>query len=137
MENPNKLLSKKKAIKTFLIIFIGSILISMLLSLIAYGKLIPAKPFLIALVIFLIILVFSSIIGYRYRKKMEFKYKEKTQKIVVKKVSYLYIIIGGLMVLINATLIFINEARTIYYINLLVGAVFFIVGIIQIKKNKN
>ena len=109
----------------------------MLLSLIAYGKLIPAKPFLIALVIFLIILVFSSIIGYRYRKKMEFKYKEKTQKIVVKKVSYLYIIIGGLMVLINATLIFINEARTIYYINLLVGAVFFIVGIIQIKKNKN
>jgi len=137
MQNSNNQLSKKKAIKIALIIFIGTIIFSIILSFIIYGKMVPAKPFLIASAIFLIILVFSSIIGYKYRKKLEKKHKAKTQQIVIKRVSYLYLVLGILMILINSFLLLINEPTRIYYLNLIVGAVFFIVGIIQIKKEKS
>lgn len=123
MDEPNQPLTKEKAIKRFLLIVIATIAFTSIMIFLGYGK-IPIKPLLISLAIVLPIMIISAFVGFKYRRQIV-QHKGK--------LSYVYLVIGLCMIIINGFLIIIGESGINYYVQLGVGFMFLFYGIKQIK----
>ena len=124
-------LTKKRAIKIFSIIILGTILVALIFAFMIYGRHFPVKAFLLALAIVLPIMILTAIITYKQRDKIK-----KSKKKVSRKIAYLYIILGGLVAITSMILLFIEEIDKIYYLNIIVGIIFILSGIVKLKKIK-
>ncbi len=125
MDDPNQPLTKEKVIKRILLMIFGTIAFAAVMVFISYGK-IPIKPFMIGLAIVLPIMIVSTILGIRHRQQI---LQSKS------KLSYVYLILGLGMIIINGILVIIGERKINYYMQIGVGFMFLFYGIKQIKKS--
>ena len=119
-------ITKKTAIRRFLIGLAWVILISSVTFFLIFGEIL-IKPLLIALGIIIPIMILGTIVGFKHQKRI---IREK------RKTNYFYIVIGALIIIINLILILVKKGELQYYLQIAVGLFFIMGGMINEKNNK-
>jgi len=117
-------LTKKTAMKRFLIILVGTIIFTLVIVYLQYGR-IPST-ILIGFAIVVPIMIISAIIGFKYRESIAN---------LKNKLWYFFLVLGILTAIINLILVFLEGSNFNYYLQIGVGLMFVIYSIYKIKNN--
>ncbi len=115
-------LTKKTAMKRFLIILVGTIIFALVFVYLQHGRI--QSTILIAFAIVVPIMIISAIVGFKYRDSIAN---------LKNKLWYFLLIIGILMAIINLVLVFLEGSNFNYYLQIGIGLMFVIYSIYKIK----
>ena len=132
MNKSKKPLTKKRAIINYSLNVLFIFVVAFIFAFILYGRHFPVKALLLTSGFFLILFIVVGAIMYRRRFILKRPQKKRSKKTYYQ----LYIIFGALILLIYLVLFFIKGLKSSDYLNISVGFIFLILGIIKLRRIK-